>query len=160
MSMNATIQELARQVRRDTLQILTNAPADWLTYAPAGTSNHILWHAGHAVWLQDLLCVQLLAGSSELSAQWSDWFGMNCRPPSETTAWPAREELIERLQNQLQRVLELLSQTADEQLLKIANPSRGPALIRDRIIHGWHDEAKHCGEMYLLFKLCRSSSTR
>jgi hypothetical protein len=24
------------------------------------------------------------------------------------------------------------------------------------IVHGWHDEARHQGEMYLLHKLCRS----
>ena len=40
-------------------------------------------------------------------------------------------------------------------LAQIADPSRGPANIAARIIHGFHDEAKHCGEMYLLLKLCR-----
>lgn len=156
MTIANTLQELARQVRRDTLKILANADTAWLTFAPAGTSNHILWHAGHALWLQDLLCIQFLVGKTELPPSWDELFGMNCRPPSETTNWPSRDELMDRLATQVQRVIDLLEQTPDERLLTIANPARGPAAIRDRIIHGWHDEAKHCGEMYLLFKLCRS----
>ncbi len=55
MSVSATLQELAAQVRRDTLQILDVTQPTWLTYAPPGTSNHILWHAGHALWLQNVL---------------------------------------------------------------------------------------------------------
>jgi hypothetical protein len=28
------------------------------------------------------------------------------------------------------------------------------------MIHGWHDEARHQGEMYLLYKLCRVQRRR
>jgi hypothetical protein len=155
MSTSETLQELARQVRRDTLQILNAAEPAWLTYAPPGTANHILWHAGHALWLQDLLCIQLLTGKGELPPDWARMFGMNCDPVSQTTHWPGRHELSELLQRQLQRILELLAAASDEQLATVANPVRGPAMIAQRIIHGLHDEAKHSGEMYLLLKLCR-----
>ncbi len=157
MSVSATLQELAGQVRRDTLQILDVAQATWLTYAPPGTSNHILWHAGHALWLQDVLCVRLLAGCGELPAGWAEKFGMECRPLSETIDWPSRDELRELLQGQLRRVLKLLSAAGDERLAETADPHRGTATISDRIIHGWHDEAKHSGEMYLILKLCRAN---
>src|SRR5690606_26520099 len=129
---------------------------EWLTFAPAGTSNHILWHAGHALWLGDLLCVELLTGQSELPPGWAGTFGMQCRPPQQTSDWPSRDELAALLERQLQRVLELLETTTDEQLAEPADLSRGPASVSARIIHGLHDEAKHCGEMYLLLKLCRA----
>jgi hypothetical protein len=62
------IQELARQVRRDTLQLIETTPEDRLTWAPPGTSNHILWHAGHSLWLQGVICLELLTDNSELHA--------------------------------------------------------------------------------------------
>jgi hypothetical protein len=155
MTTSAALQELARQVRRDTIQILSAAQPEWLTFAPPGTSNHLLWHAGHALWLQDVLCIELLTGKRELPRSWDETFGMNCRPVEQTTNWPAREQLIQQLQSQLNRILELLAQTSEERLESTADARRGPARISDRIIHGFHDEAKHSGEMYLLFKLCR-----
>jgi hypothetical protein len=160
MSTSATLQELARQVRRDTLQMLGAAHPSWLTFAPPGTSNHMLWHAGHALWLQDVLCIELLTGKREQSSDWDQTFGMNCRPVQQTTAWPSREKLTELLQAQLQRILELLAGATDEQLKKTADARRGPATVADRIIHGLHDEAKHSGEMYLLFKWCRNQCER
>ena len=155
MVTSGILQELARQVRRDTIRVLESAEPAWLTYAPAGTSNHILWHAGHAIWLQDILCERLLGAGGNLPSGWSERFGMNCTPPSQTREWPSREELRGLLQAQLRRVLDLLAAASDERLAEIADSSRGSATISDRIIHGLHDEAKHCGEMYLLLKLCR-----
>jgi hypothetical protein len=83
---------------------------------------------------------------------------MNCRPPSQTQNWPSREELRDLLQTQLGRISNLLAGASDHRLAEIADSSRGPATISDRIIHGLHDEAKHCGEMYLILKLCRAQS--
>jgi hypothetical protein len=148
MTTNEALQELARQVRRDTIRVLDAAEPAWLTYAPAGTSNHILWHAGHALWLQDVLCERLLGAGGKLPSGWDDKFGMNCTPPNETREWPSREEL--------ERVLDLLAAASDDRLADIADPGRGSATLADRILHGLHDEAKHCGEMYLLFKMCRA----
>jgi len=160
VSTKQALQELARQVRGDTLQILSAAESTWLTFAPQGTSNHILWHAGHALWLQDVLCIELLTGTSELPPGWAEMFGMECRPVQQTTHWPSRENAIERLQQQLRRIIELLESFSDETLRTIANPARGAATAADRITHGFHDEAKHCGEMYLLLKLCRAGHAR
>ena len=155
MTTCGTLQELARQVRRDTVAVLDSSEPACLTCAPEGTSNHILWHAGHALWLQDLLCERLLGAGGHLPSNWSEKFGMNCTPPSQTKEWPSREELRSLLLAQLARILDLLAAASDDSLAQIADSSRGAATISDRIIHGLHDEAKHCGEMYLLLKLCR-----
>jgi hypothetical protein len=157
--MNPTIhvEELARQVRGSTLDLLGAARESWLTWAPEGTSNHILWHAGHALWLQDTLCVRPLTGQSELPHGWSETFGSRCRPVRTTTLWPARTEVRKLLAAQLDRMLALF-RTESDRLDGIGpNTSMGWDLTRG-VIHGLHDEARHQGEMYLLLKLCRTRS--
>ena len=156
MTTPSSLQELARQVRSGTLEILAATQPEWLTYAPHGTSNHILWHAGHALWLQDVLCIKLLTGHSELPNGWSKTFGMNCRPLGETASWPGHLEMIDLLNQQLTRILTSLALTNEEYLQQPADQTRGPDSVASRIIHGLHDEARHSGEMYLLFKLARN----
>ena len=154
MTSITAIQELARQVRTDTRRMLAAARPEWLTWAPPGTSNHLLWHAGHALWLGDVLGVQLLTGRSELADGWAEMFGMDCLPVKERRTWPARGDLDQLLGRQLERLVQLLGQ-ADEG--RLWQPRHGDTLA-GRIIHGLHDEAKHQGEMYLLLKMCRAQT--
>jgi hypothetical protein len=149
----AAVAELARQVRGTTLQLIEVPDQRWLTWAPPGTSNHLLWHAGHAVWLQDALTVEPITGRSELPPGWSEKFGMDSRPAA-TAAWPDLAEVRSRLQNQLSRILELLSAHAETILSRATERSRSAGWpLLPGMIHGWHDEARHQGEMYLLRKL-------
>jgi hypothetical protein len=147
------VSELARQVRHGTLQLLQVPDKSWLTWSPAGTSNHILWHAGHAVWLQDALTIRPLTGGSELPSGWAKTFGQNSLPKL-TANWPAEDEVQRRLESQLQRVLALLVEYEDT-ITRNANADSRPGgwPLLAGIIHGWHDEARHQGEMYLLHKL-------
>jgi hypothetical protein len=149
--------ELARQARGETLRLLAAAPEKWLTWAPEGTSNHILWHAGHALWVQDVLFVECVTGRTELPAGWAETFGADCRPVSlsnQLKAWPAREEISQRLTAQLTRFIGLLKPLTAGQLA--APPATGGESLVSSLIHGWHDEAKHQGEMQLLLKLQRA----
>lgn len=155
MSVSTTIMELARQVRGSTIELLEAARPEWLLWAPAGTSNHILWHAGHAIWLQDALCLKPLTGVSHLQSGWAETFGMNCRPPAETQNWPSRESLAFQLRLQLEEILVACTRHADRLEAAESEPARGWGLVPG-ILHGLHDEARHQGEMYLLLKLCRS----
>lgn len=156
-----SLSELARQVRSRTLEQLNATPASWLTWAPPGTANHMLWHAGHALWVQDVLGIEPLTAHSELPAGWADTFGQHCRPVATATEWPSAQEVGRHLQAQLQRILQLLAEHAE----RIAAhgdevpPSGGWPLVAG-MIHAWHDEARHQGEMHLLFKLCRASAAK
>ena len=148
--------ELARQVRSSTLELLRVPDAGWLTWAPPGTSNNILWHAGHALWLQDALTIRPLTGRTELPPGWAETFGQNSRPLS-NAAWPDAREVRTRLEHQLGRILELLCERAETILASPnATPPSGGWPPLPGMIHGWHDEARHQGEMYLLHKLQRS----
>jgi hypothetical protein len=141
------LEELVGQVRRHTIEVLQATPEEWLLWAPEGTSNHVLWHAGHALWLEDVLGIQVLTGVSELPAGWEQTFGSKCRPVQSNRQWPRRTDVIILLQQQLVRLLDVFR----DQAHRLAN-----AGIASRVIHGLHDEARHSGEMYLLLKLRRA----
>jgi hypothetical protein len=149
------LQELAVEVRSKTLQLLDHAPARFLTWAPEGTANHILWHAGHAVWLQDVLCISIATGMSELPAGWSAMFGMGSRPARQQGKWPSKDEVRRQLEMQLPRLAEVIGQQTAEELA--ASPRYGHPgdnrTLQECIVHGLHDEANHQGEMYLLLKM-------
>jgi hypothetical protein len=148
--------ELARQVRGCTLELSHVADGRWLTWAPTGTSNHILWHAGHAVWLQDALTIRPITGRSELPHGWSSVFGQNSQPELHSD-WPDVAEVRALLEDQLGRIEGLLRTNAELILTKAnAIPPTGGWPLLPGMIHGWHDEARHQGEMYLLHKLLRA----
>jgi hypothetical protein len=157
LSIGTALQELVRQVRSGTLQILAAADERWLTWAPQGTSNHLLWHAGHSLWLGDVLGVELITGNSELPPGWAETFGMDCRPVSQTKNWPSRQEMDRLLRHQGLRLIRLLGELPPERLA-IPAGSDGSHTLAGRILHGLHDEAKHQGEMYLLLKMSRAQT--
>jgi hypothetical protein len=154
LSQAIAIRELARQVRAITLHLLSDARPEWLTWAPPGTSNHMLWHAGHALWVVDILFLEPLTGRSELPPGWEDKFGMDCRPVAQTKDWPARDTVLKLLTAQLESFNTALANTSGETFAKVID-ERGNTLA-SQIIHGLHDEAKHQGEMFLLNKMCRA----
>jgi hypothetical protein len=127
-----------------------------LTWTPHGTSNHILWHAGHALWVADILTVEPLTGCSELPNNWAGTFGQDSRP-SEITKWPDGAEVFKLLETQLDRVLILFTEQAETIVARASEkiPQNYWPLLSG-IIHGWHDEARHQGEMHLLTKLFKS----
>ena len=151
----AHLIELLRQVRGETLRLLDAPPDDWLLWAPPGTSNHVLWHAGHALWVGDVLTIEPITGRSELPAGWAASFGADCRPVSQTRDWPTRAVLGKHLTSQLTRIEQLLAALPPERLAE-PQPALGQSSLVSAIVHGLHDEAKHQGEMYLLLKLCRA----
>lgn len=149
------LAEIVLQVRDHTAQLLRATRQAWLTWSPPGTGNQILWHAGHALWVQDELWVRRMTGSSELPEGWADIFGRGCRPLCETEDWPSAAETGSQLVAQRERLIEVLRQVPSSEL-KVAQPRprQGWDLIPG-FIHGLHDEARHNGEIYLFFKLCR-----
>lgn len=146
------VSELVRQVRDCTLALLDRTPEDWLLWSPPGLSNHILWHAGHVLWVQEVLAIEPLGGPSELPEGWAETFGQDCRPVRETNTWPSAATVRAALLQQQQRMLTLLSTASAAPLLDVNAPAADWNLPQG-ILHGLHDEARHQGEMHLLFKL-------
>jgi hypothetical protein len=154
MSLAVALQQLANEVRPKTIYLLEQAGEQELRWAPAGTSNHILWHAGHALWLGDVLCLEPITAKSSLPPTWAEIFGANCKPVAQTKAWPAKAQVLSLLRAQLRRINEELARITDEQLDRVISPTSG-ATLGKWILHGLHDEANHQGEMHLLLKIQR-----
>jgi DinB superfamily len=144
---------LAYQVRDCTLKLFDVTDSDALTWTPPGTVNHILWHAGHAVWVAGVLSIEPITGNSELPPGWAEKFGQNSQPAT-VRDWPDGTEVRSRLETQLKRVLDLLHECREMIVAKAAQtPPEGGWPLLHGMIHGWHDEARHQGEIYLLQKL-------
>jgi hypothetical protein len=152
------IMEMVRQIRPLTVKWLMKPEDRHLMWAPEGLCNHVLWHAGHILWVNDALCIQVLTGKSQLPAGWAETFGMNCRPVTQTSRWPAREEMKQLLEAQAEQMLRLLGSTDEQTLTRVLDAGSG-ATVAGRIIHGLHDEAKHQGEIHLLIKQWRARNT-
>jgi hypothetical protein len=147
---------LAYQVRDCTLKLFDGTDADALTWTPPGTANHILWHAGHVLWVADVLSIEPITGKSELPSGWAEKFGQNSQPAT-VSDWPKSAEVRSRLETQLMRVLNLLQEYREKIAAKAdETPPEGGWPLLHGMIHGWHDEARHQGEMYLLQKLWRA----
>ncbi len=153
----AGLQHLANDVRNRTIQLLQAAAQHELTWVPGGTSNHLIWHAGHALWVQDVLCLKLITGSSELPGGWEEMFKMGSRPASWSEPWPAKEELLVQLKAQLPRLVQRIGDLSEAELDRKPHfPHPGDRRsLWESILHGLHDEAAHQGEMYLLLKMQR-----
>lgn len=149
-----SIRLLATDVRGKTLRILDGITDEVARFTPAGLSNHILWHAGHALVVVEHLAVMPATGKPASYPQgWFDMFSWTSKPAAVTT-WPTLTEVIDRLNAQLGQVLSTIESLSDEQLNSIppVNPTRNRTL-RHSVVHGFHDEANHQGEMWLLRKL-------
>src|SRR4051794_18194234 len=155
MSQVAMLQMLATDVRNRTIHLLETTDDRGLLWAPRGTSNHILWHAGHAIWLADTLCLEPILGRSTLPGAWAANFGAKCRPVSETRTWPAKAQVLSSLRAQLKVILAELSKLIDDDLDRIVSPT-GSATLGKWIVHAFHDEASHQGEIYLIQKMIRA----
>ena len=148
-----------REVRAKTIKLLDKATEDELLWSPPGLANHVLWHAGHVVWVQDWLAVEAATGTSQMPSTWAETFGNQGRSPAETTNWPSRASVMQELTSQIDRLTDLYQQLTPAQLdgpPKIDRLAGTGKPLAYWIIHATHDEANHQGEMHLLLKMQRA----
>jgi hypothetical protein len=147
---DATLLELLKEVRWKTLKLLEGVDEKQALFAPAGTNNHILWHAGHA-WIV-VESLGMGTRQADFPAGWLEKFGMNSKPAT-VTSWPALSEVVAALTQQRTRVGALIEALTAEQLDRVVGEPPRNRTRRGMILHGLHDEAGHQGEIYLLKKL-------
>jgi len=163
-----TLVELIKEVRWKTLKLLEGVSDETALFAPPGLVNHILWHAGHAlVVVEGLACNRLSPVTpGTLSSVpppfplgWIDLF-RGGSDPATVTSWPKLAEIVAALKDQRTRLLDLLDQAddADVDFDEIVGPAPRNRTLRGMIVHAFHDEAGHQGEIHLLKKLVARSS--
>lgn len=154
MAADATLAELVKEVRWKTLKILEGVSDEQARWAPAGTVNTMLWHAGHALVVVEHL--GLISDEQEVKPTypegWFEKFSWESKP-AEVREWPTVAEMAERLKDQRTRLLARLEGLSPERLAKVVGPAPRSRTLMGTILHGLHDEAGHQGEMYLIKKL-------
>jgi hypothetical protein len=148
------------EVRRKTLH-LVDVPREAALWSPPGTSNSILWHAGHALCVVERLTLTALEGRDDeppaLLPGWWDLFGWDSEPGSTPAdAWPRIAMVADQLRRQHTRLRAMFADLSAEALdrpLDLPDYPWHGRPSRFMILHGLHDEACHGGEMWLLRKL-------
>ena len=92
---NETLKLLAREVRGKTFRILDGVSDEQARFVPPGLNNSILWHAGHSLWVVEVLSIAAATGRpAPLPDGWTDLFSSKSRPTRETK-FPALAQIIE-----------------------------------------------------------------
>lgn len=148
-----TLLALFDEIRGSLLGVLKGVDETAARFTPAGLSNHIVWHAGHAYVVVEWLTMGALGLDPIAPAGWFELFSWE----SKTVAIPAEKfpplaEVVRELQSQHQRLTTLFASLGELDLKNAAvdQPERS---VREIIVHALQDEAAHKGEIWLLRKL-------
>jgi len=153
---NETLQLLAREVRGKTFKILDGVSEAEARFVPPGLNNSIIWHAGHAFTVVEVLSVSAATGRpAQYPDGWYDLFSAKSKPTRDSK-FPPLAQVIEALRNQLELLLSAIEPLNSQQLAVMIDPARNRT-VRYNILHGLHDEANHQGEMWLLRKLQKAN---
>jgi hypothetical protein len=148
---------LLDEVRGKTLRVLNAVEPRHARWSPPGLHNTTLWHAGHAYVLAEWLTMGALGREPQAPDGWFGMFGWGSRPADVPEGrWPPVAEVIRCLEAQRERLRRVIGALTEE---KLGRPSAADPrhTVRRSILHGLHDEACHCGEIYLLLKMRRSA---
>jgi hypothetical protein len=150
---DAALLVLLDEVGGKTVRLLKSTPDDDVRWAPAGLQNTILWHGGHAYILLEWLTMHALGQTPRIPDGWYEMFSWDSHPDQVLAdRWPARVEVIAKLEEQHERMKRLFGKLSDAQL-KEPSARRAQQAVFRTIVHALHDEACHCGEIHLLRKL-------
>ena len=155
------------EIRGKTLRLI-DVPAEQAQWTPGGTENHILWHAGHIFVMVERLVSKALTRCMEIPPEipdgWWPIFGWDSDPGRiEVNGWPSLAEVTGRLRQQQARLRRQLVRLADAEFsapLDLPESSWQGTPVRNVILHAFHDEACHGGEIWLLRKLYRTAQQR
>ncbi len=147
-----TLLLLAKEIRGKTLKSLDGLSDEQVRFAAPGLNNPILWHAGHALIVNEHLGVSPATGKPPLYPQgWFELFSWASKPTA-TTKWPSLAEVTEKLRDQLERLTTAIRALPPERMDEIVDREKNRTM-RFSILHGLHDEAIHQGEIHLLKKM-------
>lgn len=150
---DATLLMLLDDIRGKTLGTLKGLDDRHARWAPPGLQNSCLWHAGHAYVVTEFLTMQSIGREPLMPEGWLKMFSWESNPAHVSPEhWPPLDVVVEKLQEQHQRLKEIIGALTPEQLDKVP-PGDSTRTPRFAILHGLHDEARHSGESALLRKM-------
>lgn len=152
-SADPTLLDLCDEVRKKTLKRLEDVTEEQARFVPSGLQNSILWHAGHAYVVTEWLTMGAMAAETTCPDGWFEMFSWMSKPEEVSAdAWPTLQEVVQQLRVQHGRLHSAIQNIAAERLDQPAADD-ATVSVRFRIMHGFHDEACHSGEIWLLRKM-------
>ena len=103
--------------------LVRDVPDDQMTRQPQGLVNHPAWTLGHLALTSNHLA-KMLGLESTVPAAWTEAFRVGGVPSGEAAAFPPKQQLLDELAAQHQRVAEAI-ETADPALFDREHPSEG-----------------------------------
>ena len=152
----ATLVMLLNDVRGKTLRLLDGVEKPRRGSRRRGCSIRVLWHAGHALVVNEQLGVAAATGRPAACPDgWIQMFGWQSQPAT-ITQWPALADVMTELRAQQARLATAIQGLTTEQL----DQALQNGTVRHSILHGLHDEACHQGEIWLVEKLWKMPRCR
>lgn len=156
--MDQTLLMLAKDVRGKTLKLIGDVSSEDGRFTAPGLQNSILWHAGHALVVVEHLAVSAISGNPPCYPKgWFDKFSWKSDPAT-VKDWPKIEEVRLKLSEQIVKLTDLIERLTEKQLSQVVDAQKGRTL-RYSILHGFHDEANHQGEIWTLKKMLARQRT-
>ncbi|MDR7079721.1 hypothetical protein J2Y03_004779 [Neobacillus niacini] len=106
----------AKSVRQMVIQLVQSIPEDLYDVQPQQFNNTIRWNIGHIVFAHDYFLSIALPFSSNLPGNYTTLFNTGTTPSEWTIIPPTKEELIQNLSGQLDKISEVSLGTLDKEL--------------------------------------------
>lgn len=127
-----------------TLEVAERVEQDKAEIVPEGFRNNILWQIGHVLLAAENFLFSLRTGEHHLPEHYSALFGTGTKPADWQGEIPSKEELVDQLRKQLERVREI---DADQLEGKLKEPMFGFTTIVECTNFIVLHEALHVGKM-------------
>lgn len=77
-------------------KMVADVPAERMCHQPPGLPNHPAWQVGHLTVVRSGMA-RMLGASADVPEAWQALFGPGSTPSSDTTKYPAKDELLATL---------------------------------------------------------------
>lgn len=114
--MSEMIINTAKVLRQVMQQQVQAVPEELFDVQIAGFNNTIRWNVGHIIYWMDRYSTLSFASPSAIPDSYETLFNSGTKPSEWSSAPPAKDEMLELLASQLNRMTELTTEMLDEKL--------------------------------------------
>jgi len=146
-----------RILREKNLNLIESVSEKNLTYIPDGFSNHIYWHAGHILTVQESLLYRRTNLEMHIPESYLKYFAKGTSPEDFDESIPKISEIIKRLTISLLQIEKDILKYQNEKYDEPVMVSFGMRLtsFADALLALPYHEAYHFGSMKMLQKFLK-----
>ncbi|MCP1145051.1 DinB family protein [Lysinibacillus endophyticus] len=136
--------------RKNILSLLEGVSPEVLDVVPEGFNNNIHWQIGHILTAGELF---LFNGQKNLPENYGQHFAGGTKPADWTNDVPSVEDILVKLQEQLERI----NQISDDSFeIELEKPFIGNKTVGELAAFGAFHESLHLGQIQILKRLIES----